>query len=73
MRNKEHRQEKLVNEPIWYSVNPTEATGDVPVYQQCRIDTMITVMHAAMYNAQEILLYLQQCISLFRLMEYNFS
>ena len=30
-------------------------------------------MHEATYSAQEILLYLQQCVSLFYLMEYNFS
>jgi len=31
------------------------------------------ILHEATYNAQELLLYLQQCISLFHLMEYNFS
>ena len=30
-----------VNEPIWYSVDPIQATGDVLVYQQCDIATIV--------------------------------
>jgi len=33
-------KKQLVNEPIWHSVDPIQATGDVPVYQQCDIATI---------------------------------
>ena len=33
-------KKQLVNEPIWYSVGPIYATGDVPVYQQCGIGNL---------------------------------
>ena len=32
-------KKQLVNEPIWGSVDPIQATGDVPVYQHCDIGT----------------------------------
>jgi len=39
--NKECHQKKLVNEPMWHSVDPIQVTSDVPVYQQCGIGTIV--------------------------------
>ena len=60
-------KKQLVNEPTWHSVDPIQATGDVPVYQQCGIDTIVgtvseitvynIIMHAAMHNIQEIIIH----------------
>ena len=34
-------KKQLVNDPIWNSVDPIQATGDVPVYQHCGISTIV--------------------------------
>ena len=31
----------MVNEPTWYSADPIQTSGDVPVYQQCGIGTIV--------------------------------
>ena len=56
MHNKNVIKKQLVNKPVWPSVDPIQAAGDVPVYQQCGIGTITVynMMHAATYNTQEI-------------------
>ena len=34
-------KKQLVNEPIWHNVDPIPATGDVPVYQEYDIATIV--------------------------------
>ena len=34
-------KKQSVNELIWHSVDPIQATGDVQVYQQCDIATIV--------------------------------
>ena len=39
--NKERCKKESVNEPLWHSVDHIQAPGDVPVYLQCGIGTVV--------------------------------